>query len=116
VQLIDRAIRYPVSVVVGVVLAVLFGVIGLVRLPIQMIPTLDRPEISVDTPYPGAGPLEVEEEVTKRQEELLNTVENLRKMTSTGERTRTSPESTFRRSLPPFDSSRTTWKSRSCER
>jgi HAE1 family hydrophobic/amphiphilic exporter-1 len=82
VKLIDRAIRYPVSVIVAVILAVLFGVIGLIRLPVQMIPTLDRPEISVDTPYPGAGPLEVEEEVTKRQEELLNTVENLRKMTS----------------------------------
>jgi HAE1 family hydrophobic/amphiphilic exporter-1 len=82
VKLIELSIRYPVSVLVAVMLAVLFGIIGLSRLPIQMIPTIDRPEISVQTPYPGAGPFEVEEEVTRRQEELLNIVENLRKMTS----------------------------------
>jgi HAE1 family hydrophobic/amphiphilic exporter-1 len=85
VKLIDQSIRYPVSVVVGVLLAVLFGLIGFVRLPVQMIPTIDRPEISVETLYPGAGPIEVEEEVTRRQEELLNTVENLREMTSVSE-------------------------------
>ncbi|MEE8557574.1 MAG: efflux RND transporter permease subunit [Myxococcota bacterium] len=84
-KLVDRSIRYPVSVAVAVILAVLFGFIGLVRLPVQMIPTIDRPEISVETRYPGAGPLEVEEEITRRQEELLNTVENLRKMTSISE-------------------------------
>jgi HAE1 family hydrophobic/amphiphilic exporter-1 len=83
VKLVDVSIRYPVSVIVGVLLGALFGLIGLLRLPVQMTPTIDRPEITVETPYPGAGPLEVEEEVTRRQEELLNTVENLRQMTST---------------------------------
>lgn len=67
----------------AVLLAALFGGLALLRLPVQMIPTLDRPEITVQTRYPGAGPLEVEEEVTRRQEELLNTVENLREMVST---------------------------------
>jgi HAE1 family hydrophobic/amphiphilic exporter-1 len=81
-KLVDLSIRYPVSVWVGVLLGLLFGVLALLQLPIQMIPTIDRPEITVQTRYPGAGPLEVEEEVTKRQEELLNTVENLREMVS----------------------------------
>ena len=84
-KLIERSIRYPVSVGVGVLLVSLFGLIGLARLPVQMIPTIDRPEISVETLYPGAGPFEVEEEVTRRQEELLNTVENLQEMTSVSE-------------------------------
>jgi HAE1 family hydrophobic/amphiphilic exporter-1 len=83
VKLVDVSIRYPVSVIVAVLLGGLFGVLSLLRLPIQMIPTIDRPEITVQTRYPGAGPLEVEEEVTDRQEELLNTVENLREMIST---------------------------------
>ena len=84
-KLIDQSIRYPVSVIVGILLAALFGLIGFSRLPVQMIPTIDRPEISVETLYPGAAPFEVEEEVTRRQEELLNTVENLREMTSVSE-------------------------------
>ncbi len=84
-KLVQAAIRFPVSVLVVVLLGVLFGVISLARIPIQMIPTLDKPEITVNTRYPGAGPLEVEEEITNRQEELLNTVENLRELLSTSE-------------------------------
>jgi HAE1 family hydrophobic/amphiphilic exporter-1 len=82
VKIVEASIRYPVSVLVGVLLGVIFGTIALFRLPVQMIPTIDRPEITVTTPYPGAGPLEVEEEVTRRQEELLNTVEGLRELRS----------------------------------
>ena len=82
-KLVEASIRYPVSVTVAVLLAALFGLLSLFRLPVQMIPTIDRPEITVQTRYPDAGPLEVEEEVTRRQEELLNTVENLREMVST---------------------------------
>ena len=82
-RLVQAAIRFPVSVTVVVLLGVLFGVITLLRIPVQMIPTLDRPEITVSTRYPGAGPREVEEQITNRQEEMLNTVENLREMLST---------------------------------
>ncbi|MFQ5828819.1 MAG: efflux RND transporter permease subunit [Candidatus Methylomirabilia bacterium] len=82
-KLIGFCIRYPVTVWVGVLLAVLFGAIALTRLPLQMKPTVDRPEITVRTDYKGAGPLEVEREITRRQEEKLNSVENLREITST---------------------------------
>jgi hydrophobic/amphiphilic exporter-1 (mainly G- bacteria), HAE1 family len=83
VKLIAFCVRYPVSVWVGILLAVLFGGIALSRLPLQMIPTVDRPEITVETQYRGAGPLEVERELTRRMEEKLNSVENLREMRST---------------------------------
>jgi hydrophobic/amphiphilic exporter-1 (mainly G- bacteria), HAE1 family len=82
-RLIGFCVRNPVTVWVGVMLGVLFGAIALARLPMQMIPTVDRPEITVETEYKGAGPLEVEREITRRQEEKLNSVERLREMTST---------------------------------
>ncbi len=82
-KLIEFCVRYPVTVLVGVILALLFGGIALARLPMQMIPTVDRPEITVETEYPGAAPLEVEQEVVDRQEEKLNSVESLREITST---------------------------------
>lgn len=82
-RLIDACIKYPVTVLVAVLLAVLFGGISLFRLPWQMTPTIDRPEISVETEYQGAAPLEVEQEITDRIEEKLNSVENLTEMTST---------------------------------
>jgi HAE1 family hydrophobic/amphiphilic exporter-1 len=83
VKLIDFCIRYPVTVLVGILLALLFGAISILRLPLQMIPTLDRPEITVETEYPGAAPFEMEQEITDRIEEKLNAVENLTEMTST---------------------------------
>ncbi|MGH2670430.1 MAG: efflux RND transporter permease subunit, partial [bacterium] len=82
-KLIDFCIRYPVTVIVGVLLALLFGVISLFRLPLQMTPTVERPEISVETVYRGAAPQEVEQEIVDRQEEKLTSVQNLREMVST---------------------------------
>jgi HAE1 family hydrophobic/amphiphilic exporter-1 len=64
------------------ILTVIFGVISLYRIPLQMTPTVDRPEITVETDYLGAAPQEVEEEVTNRQEERLNSVEALAEITS----------------------------------
>ena len=82
-KLITFCIRYPVTVIVGIILACLFGVIALTRIPMQMTPTVDRPEISVETIYSGAAPQEVEDEIVDRQEEKLTSVQNLREMTST---------------------------------
>ncbi len=79
----DFCVRNPVTVTVGVILAVLFGTIALLRLPIQMIPTVDRPEITVETEYRGAAPVEVEREVTDRLEEKLNAVSRLKQVSST---------------------------------
>ncbi len=80
--LIRWCVRYPVSVTVGMILITIFGVISLYRIPLQMTPTVDRPEITVETDYLGAAPQEVEQEVTDRQEERLNSVEGLAEITS----------------------------------
>ncbi|HSF34048.1 MAG TPA: efflux RND transporter permease subunit [Candidatus Tectomicrobia bacterium] len=82
-KLIAFCVRYPITVIVGMVLALLFGVIALTRLPIQMTPTVDRPEISVETVYRGAAPQEVENEIVDRQEEKLISVQNLQELVST---------------------------------
>jgi HAE1 family hydrophobic/amphiphilic exporter-1 len=82
-KLIEFCVRYPVSVLVGVILALLFGVIALRSIPLQMTPTVDRPEVSVETTYRGAAPQEVENEIVDRQEEKLNSIQNLREIVST---------------------------------
>jgi HAE1 family hydrophobic/amphiphilic exporter-1 len=82
-SLIAFCIRYPVTVIVGIILAILFGVISLTRLPLQMTPTIDRPEITVETIYRGAAPQEIEDEIIDRQEEKLTAVQNLQEMVST---------------------------------
>ena len=78
-------VRYPVTTMVGVILAVLFGLISLTRIPVQMKPTIDRPIITVETGYEGAAPREVEEEITEPIEQKLTSVEGLTEMTSRSE-------------------------------
>ena len=81
-KLVDISIKKPVTVTVGVILLVLFGLISLFRIPIQLTPNVDKPEISVETVWRGASPLEVEREIVDVQEDELKNVEGLDKLKS----------------------------------
>ncbi|MDA3833936.1 MAG: efflux RND transporter permease subunit [Spirochaetales bacterium] len=81
-KLVDTAIKKPVTVTVGVIFLVLFGLISLFRIPIQLTPNVDLPEISVETRWNGASPLEVEREIIDVQEEELKNLEGLNEIKS----------------------------------
>ncbi|MEO0632404.1 MAG: efflux RND transporter permease subunit, partial [Planctomycetota bacterium] len=81
-DVVKLAISKPVGVTVGVLLLVMFGLIGLTAIPVQLTPTVDRPEITVETSWPGRSPQEIVDEITKEQEERLKNVANLKTMTS----------------------------------
>jgi len=82
-NVVRQAIRFPVTTAVGVILLTLFGVISLLRIPVQLTPTVEEPQISVTTRWPGASPLEVEREIVDEQEEQLKSLEGLVEMEST---------------------------------
>jgi HAE1 family hydrophobic/amphiphilic exporter-1 len=81
-KLVDTAIKRPVTVIVGAILMVLFGFISLYRIPIQLTPNVDLPEVSVETRWEGASPQEVEREIIDVQEEELKNLEGLDSMES----------------------------------
>jgi HAE1 family hydrophobic/amphiphilic exporter-1 len=91
----DLAIRFPVSTAVGVILLVLFGAIAVFRLPIQLTPTVEEPQVSVTTVWPGASPLEVEREIVDEQEEQLKSLEGLVEMESSSSDSRGQVTLTF---------------------
>jgi hydrophobic/amphiphilic exporter-1 (mainly G- bacteria), HAE1 family len=80
--LIDFFVKNPAKVIVGVLLMTLFGVIALLRMPMQLTPEVQTPTITVETRWPGASPQEVEQEIVVEQEEQLKGVEGLTKMSS----------------------------------
>lgn len=82
-DIVRFSISKPVTVTVGVILLVMFGLIGLTAIPIQLTPTVDRPVITVTTVWPGRSPQEIIDEVVKKQEQELKNVSNLKRMTST---------------------------------
>ncbi|MFZ5585383.1 MAG: efflux RND transporter permease subunit [Thermodesulfobacteriota bacterium] len=81
-KLIELSVRYPVSVAVGVILVLMFGILSLIAVPVQLTPDVDRPTISVQTIWRGASPEEIEREIVERQEKELKSVEGLVRLTS----------------------------------
>ncbi|MGD2079834.1 MAG: efflux RND transporter permease subunit [Nitrospirota bacterium] len=76
-NLVNYSIRKPVTILVGVILVVMFGLISLGRLPYQLSPTVVEPEISVSTIWRGATPYEIERDIIEEQEKVLKGIPGL---------------------------------------
>ncbi|MBF0449641.1 MAG: efflux RND transporter permease subunit [Candidatus Magnetomorum sp.] len=74
---IKFSINKPVSVAVGVILIVLFGLVGMRHLPVQLTPDVEMPQITVRTTWPGASPYEIEKDIIEEQEEVLKGIQGL---------------------------------------
>ncbi|MCH8163625.1 MAG: efflux RND transporter permease subunit, partial [Proteobacteria bacterium] len=70
----------PVAVVVALLLATLFGAISLDRLPVQLIPEIQEPEITIRTSWRAAAPNEVETEIIRPQEDVLRGLPGMTKL------------------------------------
>jgi len=81
-NIVTLFLNNPVKVSVGVLLTALFGVVALVRMPMQLTPEVQRPVLTIQTRWPGASPQEVEREIVHEQEEQLQSVEGVIKMSS----------------------------------
>ncbi len=68
--------------IVGVILILLFGMIGLFQMPYQLSPDVTVPEIEVSTFWPGATPYEIERDVIEEQEKALKGIPGLTEMES----------------------------------
>ncbi|HXG49152.1 MAG TPA: efflux RND transporter permease subunit [Methylomirabilota bacterium] len=78
----QASIKRPVLATMMNLVLVLFGVIGLSRLPVRELPDIDPPIVSVTTVYPGANAQVVETEVTERLEEVINNIEGIKTLSS----------------------------------
>ena len=81
-KIIEYSTNNPVKVAVGAIFILLFGLLALFRIPVQLVPDVEKPQITVETRWIGASPQEIEQEIIHEQEEMLKSVENLRKLTS----------------------------------
>jgi len=68
------SINRPVMVTMAILVFVVFGVLAYFTLPLNLMPDVKLPYVSVQTIYPGAGPNEVEIQVTKKIEDAIATV------------------------------------------
>jgi hydrophobic/amphiphilic exporter-1 (mainly G- bacteria), HAE1 family len=81
-NLARASVRRPVFTSMVTLIVVVLGAMGLSRLQIDLLPSIELPTISVSTRYAGADPLVMERLVTQIVEEVVATVPGVEQMTS----------------------------------
>ena len=81
-KIANISIKRPTLVIIVFIALTLFGVISYFSLNYELLPKFSPGVISISTVYPGASPGEVENTVTKKLEDAVSTLENVKKMES----------------------------------
>ena len=61
---------------------ILFGGLAFFNMSLDLLPNIDIPYVSIQTIYAGAGPKEIETQITKRIEDAVSSISNIDQMTS----------------------------------
>lgn len=83
----EFSLKKPVTVIVVMLIFITIGVISLIKLPLEMYPDTSFPGLMVYVPYPSSSPEEVERTITRKVEDILATVNNLKGLRSTSSAT-----------------------------
>src|SRR5947209_1828252 len=73
----ELSIKRPAFITIIFVALAVMGLLGLSKLGTDLLPKMDWPYITVLTTYPGAGPEEIEDRITKPVEEAVAATSNL---------------------------------------
>lgn len=84
-KLPEFGVRRPVFTTMIFLGLVVLGVASLVQLPIDLLPKIELPTMTVVTIYPGASPEDIETKVTKVIEEQVSTTPSIKEVTSISE-------------------------------
>ncbi|MDD4334047.1 MAG: efflux RND transporter permease subunit [Desulfotomaculaceae bacterium] len=76
------AINRPATIIVLIAALTLIGAMSVAQMPTDLLPEMDLPYSAVITSYGGAGPEEIEDQVTKPIESMLATVSDIDTMIS----------------------------------
>ncbi len=77
------SINKPITTGLIFVAVIIMGLFSLTRLPIDQMPEMDPPYVTVMTTYAGANASDIETNITKILENTLNSVDGLKNITST---------------------------------
>ncbi|NIA31365.1 MAG: MMPL family transporter, partial [Actinobacteria bacterium] len=78
----DISIKRPIMTSMVLIALLLFGVIAYVGLNLDLVPDVSFPVITIQTVYPGAGPKEIETQVSKKIEDAVSSISKIDEMTS----------------------------------
>ena len=81
-SLYEGAVKRPIMTSLCFLAVIILGVFSLIKLPIDLMPDIDTNTIMVMTYYNGASAEDIENNVTRPLENVLNSVEHIKHVTS----------------------------------
>ncbi|MEK7799824.1 MAG: efflux RND transporter permease subunit, partial [Acidobacteriota bacterium] len=78
----EFSLKRRVTVTMCAVALVIFGFVAYGRLPINLLPNISYPSLTVETRYPGAAPGEIESLISRPVEEAVGVVTGVQRLTS----------------------------------
>ncbi len=81
-SLVEFSLKRRVTVSMAAVAVVIFGIVSFTRLPMNLLPDISYPTLTIETRYPGAAPGEVETLVSRPIEEVVGIVAGVQRLTS----------------------------------
>lgn len=81
-SLADLSIKRPIFITCVVILSLAAGLLAMKSLGIDLFPDVTFPIVTVSTPYPGAGPREIETLVSKPIEDEMSSISGVKRITS----------------------------------
>lgn len=81
-NLTRAALKNPAAVIVIVVLVMVFGLMSVFKLPIQLTPDIEQPQINISTGWPSAAPSEMESVIIEPIENVVKNTQGVTKVTT----------------------------------
>lgn len=78
----DLSVKKPVFATMLILVFIVLGIYSFQKLSIDLMPEIDLPFVTIRTIYPGAGPEEVESQITELIEEEALSVNNVKRVES----------------------------------
>jgi HAE1 family hydrophobic/amphiphilic exporter-1 len=80
--LYDTSIRRPVATAMTFLVVIVVGAVSFYYLPVDLLPEIEYPRVTVYTNYPNVGPEEIEQIITDPVANAVSSVPNVERMTS----------------------------------
>ena len=72
------SVKKPFTVLVGIIIAIVLGVVSLMKMQLDLLPEISLPYLMVLTTYPGASAEKIETEICEPMEAALGTINGVK--------------------------------------
>ncbi|NFG42266.1 efflux RND transporter permease subunit [Clostridium botulinum] len=81
-NLTKTSVKRPLTIIMVFLVVIMFGYIGYLKMPANLMPDIEIPVVMVTTQWPGAGPEDIDQQISGKIEEKLSAVSNVKKTVS----------------------------------